>query len=295
MHSRCDDRRLSVSRRDRSPGKDQVRELGPEKLTAVGNGLGGLVDGLRLSGQSGVVDPHVEGFDETRVCGDRVALLQKDDIARHEIGSRHFLLCPVAQHPGVLGEQFLKRLERPLGLVLLPETEDRVDDDDAEDRPAELGHVRDKGKNAAYPEQEREEARKIFDEPENEGLPPHLFQEVRTVAAEPFRSLAFRKPAAVRSQLLVDVLDGEGEKGFLRALFVVEQKTQDRLACPGPPYGVIEVGVGKDCRCAGKDPEMDLRRLARRKEQKEQVNGMPVACAEINALSATGRAGRPVP
>ena len=85
---------------------------------------------------------------------------------------------------------------RPLGLLLLHEREQRVEDDHRDDRAGEDGGARDEREGCGEPEQKRQRVDELLDElsrPASLGSAPEL---VRAVCDEPARGLAGRKALA---------------------------------------------------------------------------------------------------
>ena len=69
-----------------------------------------------------------------RSAGTRSPDSQQHDVARHQLlGGQHDPAPAVAQHRRLQRQHVADRLERPLGLALLDEADQRVDHDDAED------------------------------------------------------------------------------------------------------------------------------------------------------------------
>ena len=113
------------------PREDQVSGL--ERRDAGVGELGVAIDGRRLPGQRRHVDLE-RSLEEPRVGGDPLPLLDQQHVARDELGRRDPELLSVAEDTRLGGEIRGKRLHRALGLELLDEGEDRVDEDHDDDR-----------------------------------------------------------------------------------------------------------------------------------------------------------------
>jgi hypothetical protein len=105
-------------------------------------------DRPRLAGQHRVVDAQLGLGQQLRVRRDPVACAKQQQVAGNELLGRDLDLLSVTAHPGRLRQQALQRLRRSLRAVLLDEGEDRIDEDDDNDRRGQLRHP-------AHPRQRR--------------------------------------------------------------------------------------------------------------------------------------------
>ena len=103
----------------------------------------------------------------------------------------------LADDERLLRDEALECLGGLLGAELLPEGEDGVDDDDGEDRPAELGHAAHEREHAGDPEHDREEVVEVGEEPQPQrlALRPSRCRWDRSVQGGPLPLLA-RGPLA---------------------------------------------------------------------------------------------------
>ena len=92
-----------------------------------------FVDRRRLPGQRGLVHPQLGLAHQPQVGGNLVAGLQQHQIAGNQLLGRHGVLVAVAHHLGLGAHHGPQALQRGLGLGLLNETHDRVDDHHTED------------------------------------------------------------------------------------------------------------------------------------------------------------------
>ena len=147
------------------PAKREVRRA--QRLLG---GAGAWVERDRdgLAGERRVVDAQAEGLDHATVGGHARTGVQQDQVARHEAARVEFRRFAVAQREHACGQQILERLERTLRAVLLPEREDRVHDDHADDRRPERRHpgtgLRNRGgecETRGHPEDQRKEMREL--------------------------------------------------------------------------------------------------------------------------------------
>ena len=104
-----------------------------------GEGVDGLLDGLRLAGERGLVGPQLDGLDEPQVGGEHVPRLEEHDVAGHEVDGGHDRdRAPPPDARVGRGE----RLERAHGLlrpVLLHDAEPCVEHHDDRDDHRVLG------------------------------------------------------------------------------------------------------------------------------------------------------------
>ena len=123
------------------------------------------VDRDALTGdQRGV---HLEGLrvDDDAVCRDPVACREHGDVVDDELDGVQLPLLAVTPHEHEAGNQVLHDGCCALGLALLGEGEDGVDDDDEGDGHGQLGHPRDEREQRGAPEQRREEVGELGEQP----------------------------------------------------------------------------------------------------------------------------------
>lgn len=100
------------------------------------HGVGRLVDGVGLAGELPLLDPEVrrDEPEDAHVGGDLVPYADHDDVPQDEVargeGGRPL---GTVEHGGVVGLDLAQRLERLLGVGLLPDPDGGVDDEDEED------------------------------------------------------------------------------------------------------------------------------------------------------------------
>ena len=88
---------------------------------------------LALPSQRRLRDRQRRRLDQPGVGRDRVALGERQDVARHHLGGRNPLLAPIAHDPGRRRRHPLQRRDRLLGTRLLHVTEHGIGDDDRRD------------------------------------------------------------------------------------------------------------------------------------------------------------------
>ena len=120
-------------------GGDQGAGIGHAGAVADA-GVGGdrvnaLVAGQRFAGQCRFLDAQVGRFQQTEVGRDAVARFQADDVAGYQFGSVDLPPFPLAPELGARRQHLADAGQRRLSLAFLEETDDRVDDDDAENDP----------------------------------------------------------------------------------------------------------------------------------------------------------------
>ncbi len=90
--------------------------------------------------------------------------LHRDQVAGHQGGGVHLPLAPVAYHRDRRGDEAPQRLDRPLGVALLQEGDERVQHDHHDDRDGErrrAGHQREGG---GGPQQQGQRVHELADD-----------------------------------------------------------------------------------------------------------------------------------
>ncbi len=86
-----------------------------------------------LAGEGRLGHAHGDRLEHAGIGGQRVALLDQQQVARHQLGGHDLLLSPVAQHTGVGRGEGAQRGNRLLGAILLHKAEHAVEQHDRED------------------------------------------------------------------------------------------------------------------------------------------------------------------
>ena len=97
-------------------------------------------DRKRFAGDRRAIDLHPERLDQAAISWNAVALADPDDVSGHEVARRQLDQSAGAFHGDHLRQQVAERGERPFAPRLLPEREQAVDQDDADDREREHTH-----------------------------------------------------------------------------------------------------------------------------------------------------------
>ncbi len=92
-----------------------------------------LLDRHGLAGEKRLVDEQAACAQQAQVGRDLVASFEKHDVARHEIPHCDLRALPVAKNEGTGSDHAANGVERLLGLALLDEADDGVDDHDRGD------------------------------------------------------------------------------------------------------------------------------------------------------------------
>ena len=167
-HPRGDDDRQSFTSRDRRARQHHVALLGARVMRGflIRACIAASWDGFAC--QRGVVDAHVERFDQAAVGGHLITLGQRNHIARNQRRGGQIADDPIAPHTHRRRKQPLKRLECLVSPSLLPEREHAVDQDDRDDRGGERGHAIPRAprfsedrQTGGHPEDDREEMREL--------------------------------------------------------------------------------------------------------------------------------------
>ena len=132
-HAGAGDDEPAPARRDGGAHERHVRALGEGRVG--GERVGRLVHRHALTGERRLVDPEVVGLHDATVGRDAVALLEDDEVARHELVSPDPAQLPVAHDARLRHRQPAQRVDTALGAVVLDEPEQAVEDDDGGDEP----------------------------------------------------------------------------------------------------------------------------------------------------------------
>lgn len=89
--------------------------------------------GDRLARQRGLVDPQLSQADEPYISGHLVAGFENHEVAGNQLSGDNGLLMAIADHPGVRLNHRAKSIKGSLGLGLLDEADQRIDQHDSED------------------------------------------------------------------------------------------------------------------------------------------------------------------
>ena len=132
LHAGGRDNRFAAAIGRRSAAEDHIVAVAEHRVGGQGSGV--FRDGQALARESGFRRVQRGRLEHPRVRRDRVAFLDHDDVAGHEIGSGDVLAFAVANHFGVRGRHLLQRRHGLLRARLLHVTHDGVQEDDGEDR-----------------------------------------------------------------------------------------------------------------------------------------------------------------
>jgi len=97
------------------------------------DGLSLFLHGLRLAGESGLLNAQVGGARNPTVRRNDIAGLEEDDISRDQVARGHLPDTTVPSDAHGRRSQTLERRHRSLGSVLLGVAENGVEDDDRQD------------------------------------------------------------------------------------------------------------------------------------------------------------------
>ena len=137
---------------------------------------------------------------ETYVRRNAPPLAQENQVSRNELAGVDLDLPIFPADEDRQGKQTRQGLQLPLRPVLLPEREDRVDDDYSDDRPAEELHslprpepVGGKGDPSRDPQEESEEVRELSHEQEKQRRPGGGLQDISAVERQALNDLSVRE------------------------------------------------------------------------------------------------------
>lgn len=147
----------------------------------------------RLPGQHGQVQ-FQRPVGQPGIGGNLVALFQENQVTRDEPGHIHRLPPPVTDDASLFGEVGRKRLDRPLGLVLLQQGEDGVHQDHGQDRPAQHRHPCHERQSARAPQKQRQRVQELSGEQPKQRAFLAPADLVGPVHRQPTNRLAPRQP-----------------------------------------------------------------------------------------------------
>jgi len=117
-----------------------------------------------LAGEQRRVEREPFGCDQVETRRAATAVRKQHHVIGDELGSVYLHLDPVTPDGDPVREQVTQLLRGPLGAALLGEREDRIDNDDDEDRDAQLGHPTDDRQDPTHPQQQREEVGQLSED-----------------------------------------------------------------------------------------------------------------------------------
>jgi hypothetical protein len=164
LHADCAHDEAARADDDRGAREDQLRPLPDRHAGSVVTGRRQLEHRMRLARERALIDPQSRRREELAIGRDLIALADLDDVAGHQVDGGLAQFPAGSKHSDHRREHLLERLDGALGAIFLQEAEDAVDEDDSEDRPAQLGHPGQYGEDAGHPEQDGEEAPELLEE-----------------------------------------------------------------------------------------------------------------------------------
>ena len=231
-HAGGEDHSASIARDQGRPGEQDVG-AGRDLVLFARPGIPG--DRQRFAGDRRAVDLHPERFDQAAVSRDAVTLVQPDDVSRHELARRQLDQGAPAFHRDHLRKQIAKRGERPFAPILLPEREQAIDQDDADDRERERTHplarlldLGEQGERGREPEDQREEVGELTQKADEKRRRLDPFDLVRTELGEPALCFGFADTLGPAMQAGKGVFDAQLVNAHLEVL----RKAAARLISP---------------------------------------------------------------
>ena len=176
----------------------------------VREGRRDLGDGLRFACQGRLVDTHGRRLQEAQVGRDDVALFEEQDVAGHDLASRHEPHLAVAHDTSLRAGHPLEGVHGLLGAVLLDEADDAVEDDDGQDDQGVLGLADEGRDDGGHQEHDDHGARELVEQQPPGGSLLLLDEFVGPEALETLGRDVGRKPG------LGPRLQGGGDRGCLQ-------------------------------------------------------------------------------
>jgi hypothetical protein len=197
-HAGSVDHGARLSGNDRGASEDDVRRLQRRLLVAR---LERACLGERFAGHRRQVDAQPGDFGQAAVGRHEIAFFEQHDVARYQFAGEQAGDFAGAQRLHLLRQQLAQRCHRTLRPVLLPEREDAVDDDDADDGQPQLRHplprvevLGNERQTGADPEDDGEEMGEFLCEAQQQVLLLDFFEQVGPELAEPAHRLARFQP-----------------------------------------------------------------------------------------------------
>ena len=125
------------------------------------------------------------GLNQPSIGGHLVSLLQQDSVARHEQLGIELDEFTVAPEPHLAGEGSLQCRQGALGLVVLPEGKQAVDQHYCPNSPAQLGRARRKCQGSGHPEQQGHEVHQLIDKPQQQGTAALAWEAIGSKPLQP--------------------------------------------------------------------------------------------------------------
>jgi hypothetical protein len=136
-HPGADDQRLPVTVGGGGSAEYHVGTVA--KRYVIGNGRRVLADGHAFAGQRGFGNLQRRQFEQTTVCGNRVALFDQNDVAGNDLRSAHLFSFAVPDDGGVRRGHCAKRGHGRFGSRLLGVAHRRVEQHDRKNRDCLVG------------------------------------------------------------------------------------------------------------------------------------------------------------
>ena len=127
-HARLRDHHHATPPRHLGVHEHHVRTIGDGEFTLLEPVLA-LIHGLCFTGEGRFGNLQSNGFEQSPVGGNRVARVDRHDVAGHQFGVGQLPLRAISQHQRGRHGRRPQRLEAALGAVLLHEVERRVEND----------------------------------------------------------------------------------------------------------------------------------------------------------------------
>ena len=186
-----------------------------ERRDGVGDRVGALGHGEGFARQRRLLDQQSRGLGHPAVGGHPRPGREDDDVPGHQLGRGDLAPCPAPDHLGHGDGLLLECRQRLLRPPFRQEPDDRVQDDDDEDRDR-LGRLAHReGHNGGRDQQEHDQAPELGGEDRQGRSARRLGQGVGPVLPEPTGGLGHRQPApGVRPEPSGDLGDGERVPGI---------------------------------------------------------------------------------
>ncbi len=199
--ARRDDDRAPLAANDARADEEHRRPVA-ERRVVRHCGARVFQHGDALARERALLGGQVDGLQQARVRGDRVAGLDLEHVAGHELRRRDHLHFVASTHARVGRLHLLERLERGLGATLLEKPEQRVEHDDEQNGGRRRRSARasarpcdrsvDDGDHGRDEERENDRVRELPEQLQERALADGLRELVRAVTREARRGFAVR-------------------------------------------------------------------------------------------------------
>jgi len=239
VHPRPGDDGPGFPRCRRRPHVEHVGPFGQRNVPLL-QGRGGLEDRRGLAGQARFLDAEVRRVPDDPAVGRNVVPgLEFDQVSGNEVVRGNDAIISVPDDLGIRGGHPFQGRQRFFGPVFLDESQDRVEDDDGDDRQG-VDPFAEEARHESRPDQDPDhEILELVEELADGGALFLFLEPIRAETLEPFGGFrAAEAGGQARSQAAFDLLDVALPVALVGGLFLVHRASFRRRSvfrAPGGP------------------------------------------------------------